>query len=231
MDLQFNLANIKPKFIQTNENIVVKINNPQIIETGHLTRDGDLLLGIQNNEPFPIIFTFYDDYYSYKTKKYEDKLVIQSGKIEYFNIPIILVAVTQKRSLDLYYKIEKYDETPPECKTFYEKFITFYETNFKTTTFNVDFIYGYVSKETRIKMVTSKLYCYKNKKIALYFGGNFFTWIWSACMIYSQCFDKQFDINNATGFYQKLSDDEYVEEFIKTHKNTWTNFSICFVNN
>lgn len=216
MNIQFDITNIKTEFTQTDENIIIKSHKPQTMKKGYLSRDGDLLLGIQNNESFTIIFTFYENNIRLQNGIYADKLVIQSGESAYFNIPIILTAVTQKRSLNLLYEIEKYVED---------------QAIFKHHTYDIDFIYGYIAKETRNMLVSSKLYCYTNEKLALYFGGNYYTWLWSACMAHRQYFDEQFDINNACGIYSELSGDEYVKEFIKMHKNTWLNLTINFVKN
>jgi len=207
--------NIKINHGQTNDNWPVKIrkiHKPELIKQDILVGESDFLYGIQNNEPFAIIFYLYKDSY-FHNQLFIDKLVIKSGEIGYFNIPIIFSAINKTNNTSsLFYNIEKYEG---------QTGFILHERYLGNNLFNIDLLCGYVTKEIQETLKTSNFYCYKNKKYALYFNGQLHDWLWSACITYPQYFNETFDINNLNGQYQNLSTDEYVEEFIKLNKDTW----------
>ena len=169
----FDFENIRPE----EESAVVKDNmlfyKSNDKNHGTIERDGDLFFGIKNNEKYimkVIIYLLYWNESADKAASIADieqnpnnvyqTLYIKPGEIGYLNTPLIPIKLQKTNRLR--YKIEK--ATTGICDFFY-------------TTYNTNFIYGYVSTDMRRELCDTSIIC-ENECITYNLGDvNFQKWL------------------------------------------------------
>lgn len=170
----FDFENIRPEeesAVVKDNMLFYKSNNKNY---GTIERDGDLFFGIKNNENYDMKVIIYLLYWSESAdndasiriieKVASDyiyqTLYIKPGEIGYLNTPLIPIKLQKTNRLR--YKIEK--ATTGICDFFY-------------TTYNTNFIYGYVSQDMRRDLCDNIIIC-ENECITYNLGDvNFQKWL------------------------------------------------------
>ena len=186
---KFNFDDVK-EYDKINVNLdktcfLAKIPNTK--KNGKIERLGDLFYGVKNNEPNDINIAFYNDiYFSHPFST----LIIKSGEIRYLNVPLIMIALFQQNHF--HYKIYK--------NNIFDYF---------TFTYNVDFIYGYVTSELQQSMLSkSPMYNFVNcdYKIHLYCDGYCYAGIGILFLLYPDfAYECEYNKKNLIDEFIKLN--------------------------
>ena len=150
------------------ENICFLSNLTQKKSYGRIERLGDLFYGIKNKELFPINICIFYSYYKESdikhpdhTDKMIDSFTLAPNETYILQRPLLMIKLHQQNNF--FFRIKRTDTLN---KTIYNSIPAFFSPIDEI--FNTEFIYGYLTKETRTKLVNTDCFCEYNNRYYFY---------------------------------------------------------------
>jgi hypothetical protein len=204
------------------KNFLGKIPNDKM--EGAIERNGDLFLGVINNEPFDLKLTLYskysnetlldniinniNDYINGYTNPPLYEIIIKANQSSFISPPLNMIGLYRKNSFN--FKFERIDKTWLSWTTFFLK-----------SPLHTEFIYGYLLDEPH-KKLSLKSFIYYNKDYYFKYNyGRFCSYKSMYNLIYSsEDLNYEFNKNFSEGKYDNICNDELYLEF-KKYNTHW----------